>query len=92
MATKVATDLERFVEADGREERIKEVRRRIDAEGISYIYYQFPSVTGRIMGKGVPCHALGDDREQGFPARLRSHGEPLHRPARQLHRLRARGR
>ena len=48
------TDLERFVEADGRAERIKEVRKRIDAEDISYVYYQFPSVTGRIRGKGVP--------------------------------------
>ena len=50
----VATDLERFVETDGREDLIKDVRRRIDAEGITYIYYQFISVTGRIMGKGVP--------------------------------------
>jgi glutamine synthetase len=51
----VATDLERFVEAEGRAEMIAEVRRRIDAEGIQYLYYQFPSVTGRIMGKGVPA-------------------------------------
>ena len=29
----VATDLERFVEADGRADAVKEVRRRIDAEG-----------------------------------------------------------
>ncbi|MFN8185849.1 MAG: glutamine synthetase family protein [Gaiellales bacterium] len=51
----MATDLERFVEAEGRDELVKEVRRRIDAEGIEYIYYQFISVTGRIMGKGVPA-------------------------------------
>ena len=44
-----ATDLERFVGADGRADLVKEVRQRIDAEGITYIYYQFPSVTGRIM-------------------------------------------
>jgi hypothetical protein len=55
VATQVATDLEGFVSADGRADRIKEVRERIDAEDISYVYYQFPSVTGRIMGKGVPA-------------------------------------
>ena len=49
------TDLEAFVAAEGREERIAEVRRQIDDLGIKYIYYQFPSVTGRIMGKGVPA-------------------------------------
>ncbi|MDX6519593.1 MAG: glutamine synthetase, partial [Gaiellales bacterium] len=51
----MATDLERFVDADGRDDKIAEVRRRIDAEGITYIYYQFISVTGRIMGKGIPA-------------------------------------
>jgi hypothetical protein len=51
----VATDLEGFVSSDGRDDKIAEVRRRIDAEGITYIYYQFISVTGRIMGKGVPA-------------------------------------
>ena len=51
----VTTDLDRFVEAEGRAGLVKEVRQRIDAEGITYIYYQFPSVTGRIMGKGVPA-------------------------------------
>ncbi len=88
----VATDLERFVEADGRADAVKEVRQKIDAEGVTYVYYQFVSVTGRIMGKGVPAPALGDDRAEGIPARLRVDGEPLHRPPRQLHRLRARGR
>jgi glutamine synthetase len=62
----VATDLERFVEAEGRDELVKEVRRRIDAEGIQYIYYQFPSVTGRIMGKGVPAKHWETMAEKGF--------------------------
>jgi glutamine synthetase len=51
----VATDLERFVEAAGRDEQVARVREQIDRLGIQYIYYQFPSVTGRIMGKGVPA-------------------------------------
>ena len=60
------TDLERFVEADGRAERIKEVRKQIDAEDISYVYYQFPSVTGRIMGKGVPAPHWETIANKGF--------------------------
>ena len=51
----MATDLERFVATEGRADKIADVRRRIDAEGVTYIYYQFISVTGRIMGKGVPA-------------------------------------
>ncbi len=62
----VATDLERFVEADGRADDVKEVRRRIDAEGIQYVYYQFPSVTGRIMGKGVPAQHWETIAQKGF--------------------------
>ena len=62
----MATDLERFVETDGREDLIKDVRRRIDAEGITYIYYQFISVTGRIMGKGVPSTHWESMARKGF--------------------------
>src|SRR5437868_3153614 len=49
------TDLDRFVAAEGRDQQIAAVREQIDHEGIQYVYYQFPSVTGRIMGKGVPA-------------------------------------
>jgi len=62
----VATDLERFVDADGRDDKIAEVRRRIDAEGITYIYYQFISVTGRIMGKGIPAPHWENLARKGF--------------------------
>ena len=44
-------DLERFVEAPGRDAKIKEVRKMIDSLGIEYLYLQFVSVTGKIMGK-----------------------------------------
>jgi glutamine synthetase len=60
------TDLERFVAAEGREELIADVRRRIDAEGITYVYYQFVSVTGRIMGKGVPAPHWETIARKGF--------------------------
>src|SRR4029079_16691494 len=62
----VATDLEVFVSSDGRDDKIAEVRRRIDAEGITYIYYQFISVTGRIMGKGVPAPHWESMAQKGF--------------------------
>ncbi|HEX7995264.1 MAG TPA: hypothetical protein VF506_15175, partial [Streptosporangiaceae bacterium] len=51
----MSTDLERFLATDGRADEIKRVRAEIDAKGITYVYYQFASVTGRIMGKGVPA-------------------------------------
>jgi len=51
----LATDIERFVEAEGREAAIRDVRKQIDAAGVEYMYYQFVSVTGRIMGKGIPA-------------------------------------
>jgi len=60
------TDLEQFVDADGRSDRVAEVRKRIDAEGITYIYYQFISVTGRIMGKGVPAPHWERMAHKGF--------------------------
>ena len=31
------------------------MNRQIDETGVEYMYYQFVSVTGRIMGKGVPA-------------------------------------
>ena len=49
------TDLETYVSADGRKELVKQVRSKINELGITYIYYQFVSVTGRIVGKGVPA-------------------------------------
>ncbi len=61
-----ATDLERFVDADGRAALVAQVAKRIKDEGITYIYYQFPSVTGRIMGKGVPAVHWETMARKGF--------------------------
>ena len=47
------TDLENFVNQSGRDKLVKDVRKKIDELGVTYIYYQFVSVTGRIVGKGV---------------------------------------
>jgi glutamine synthetase len=60
------TDLEAFVSAEGRDDAVRQVRERIDREGITYIYFQFPSVTGRIMGKGVPAKHWESIAAKGF--------------------------
>ncbi len=62
----MTTDLERFVGADGREEQIADIERRIEADGITYLYCQFVSVTGRIMGKGIPAKHFGMIARKGF--------------------------
>ena len=54
----------------GRAEMVRQVRAKIDELGVSYIYYQFISVTGRIVGKGVPADHWESDRRARLPARL----------------------
>ena len=62
----MATDLERFVNQDGRDELVKQVRAKIDELGIRYLYLQFVSVTGRICGKGIPADHWEQVAERGF--------------------------
>jgi glutamine synthetase len=62
----MATDIERTVEVDGREAQIAEVEHQIETEGIQYLYCQFVSVTGRIMGKGIPAKHFGMIARKGF--------------------------
>ncbi len=60
------TDLEAHVSAEGRDELVKQVRSKIKELGITYIYYQFISVTGRIVGKGIPADHWEAIAERGF--------------------------
>jgi len=60
------TDLEQHVNAPGRDKLVKEVKAKIDALGIRYVYYQFVSVTGRIVGKGIPARHWERLAEKGF--------------------------
>ena len=60
------TDLEAHVNADGRAELVKQVREKINELGITYVYYQFVSVTGRIVGKGIPADHWERIAEKGF--------------------------
>ncbi len=60
------TDLEQFLATGGRDQAIADVRRKIDESGVTYIYYQFISVTGRIMGKGAPAKHWESMARKGF--------------------------
>src|SRR5436853_4406833 len=60
------TDYEKFIKGDGRDELIKQVRKKIDQLGIEYLYLQFVSVTGRIMGKGIPADHWENIANGGF--------------------------
>ena len=60
------TDLQVHVEAPGRSELVKQVREKINELGITYIYFQFVSVTGRIVGKGIPADHWERIAEKGF--------------------------
>lgn len=64
--TKVRTELEAYVIAEGRDELVKQVRAKIDELGITYIYYQFVSVTGRVVGKGIPADHWESVAKSGF--------------------------
>ena len=66
MAKKDSTDLERHVRARGRAQLVKQVREKINELGIEYIYFQFISVTGRIVGKGIPADHWERTAEKGF--------------------------
>ena len=62
----MATDLEQFVNQDGRADLVKQVRAKIDELGVEYLYLQFVSVTGRICGKGIPADHWETVAERGF--------------------------
>lgn len=57
------SDIVRFVADDARQERVRRVTEKIESLGIEHVYYQFVSVTGRVMGKSAPARhwpALAD--------------------------------
>ena len=62
----MATDYEKFIATPGRDDLIKHVRKKIDALGIQYLYLQFVSITGRIMGKGIPADHWENVANGGF--------------------------
>ena len=60
------SDLQKHVEQPGRADLVKQVREKIDSLGINYIYFQFISVTGRIVGKGIPSDHWERTAAKGF--------------------------
>lgn len=62
----MVTDLETYLSAPGRHDQIRHVRRKIDETGVEYIYFQYVSITGRIMGKGVPSTHWESIAERGI--------------------------
>lgn len=63
-ATRLA--VEEYVSQPGRDRLVKQVREKINQLGIDYIYYQFISVTGRIVGKGIPADHWESIADRGF--------------------------
>ena len=53
--SKTVTDIQSYVENEQRKELVRKVREKINALGVEHIYFQFISVTGRVMGKAVPA-------------------------------------
>src|ERR1700749_4240499 len=60
------TDLEGQVNARGRGDLVKQFVYKQKEDGIQYIYCQFVSVTGRIVGKGIPADHWEGVAERGF--------------------------
>src|SRR3954465_11549708 len=50
----------------GRRERIEEITRRIESQGIKYVFFQQVSITGRVMGKGVVSSFFSQVAEKGY--------------------------
>src|SRR5215469_3492447 len=64
--TRHDTELEAFVRRPGRREQVAKVRAKINELGIDYIYCEFISVTGRIVGKGIPADHWESVADRGF--------------------------
>lgn len=60
------SEVDNYVTAPARAENVRRVRELINKLGITYIYYQFISVTGRIVGKGIPADHWERTAERGF--------------------------
>ena len=59
-------EVDEYANQPGRAEQVRKVRRKINELGITYIYYQFISVTGRVVGKGIPADHWERTAQNGF--------------------------
>ena len=60
------TDLDKHVNQPGRAKLVKQVRSKINELGIEYIFFQFISVTGRVVGKGIPADHWKEHVKKAF--------------------------
>ncbi|MDQ3994206.1 MAG: hypothetical protein M3265_05375, partial [Actinomycetota bacterium] len=51
---------------EGRREKIQEIRKRINEQGIKYIFFQQVSVSGHVNGKGVSSTMWEKVAEDGY--------------------------
>src|ERR1700754_1717967 len=58
--------LEEARNAPGRDDAIQKIVKRIEREGIKYVFFQQVSVTGRVMGKGVVSSFFSQVAEKGY--------------------------
>ena len=65
-STKPPATLEEARNQPGRRERIEEITRRIESEGVKYVFFQQVSITGRVMGKGVVASFFPQVAEKGY--------------------------
>lgn len=60
------TDVMREIADPLRQERVARVREKIDQLGIEYIYYQYVTITGRVLGKSVPARHWEQNAHKGI--------------------------
>lgn len=60
------SDLLRDLANPERQERVARVRAKIDELGIKYIYYQYVTITGRVLGKAVPARHWERNAKKGI--------------------------
>src|ERR687893_1801138 len=65
-STKPPQTLEEARNEPGRRERIEEITRLIEEQGIKYVFFQQVSVTGRVMGKVVVADFFPQVAEKGY--------------------------
>ncbi len=65
-ATMPPKTLEEARNQPGRREQIDQIVKRIESEGIKYVFFQQVSVTGRVMGKGVVASFFPQVAEKGY--------------------------
>lgn len=65
-AAKADTDYHREIADPARQERVARVREKIDKLGVEYIYYQYVTITGRVLGKAVPARHWEQTAKKGI--------------------------